>query len=143
MATKTAAVAQTEEEEPREGETPAPDGPLMDNINQAVKNLIKKGKERGFLTYDEVNAALPQEEMSSEQIEDIMSALNEKGVNVVENEDDSDKDDDTDASREVSPRRRSSATPTPGNPRCSMPLRAQPCSRKTSCSRRWIPQHGA
>ena len=94
MATKTAAVAQTEEEEPREGETPAPDGPLMDNINQAVKNLIKKGKERGFLTYDEVNAALPQEEMSSEQIEDIMSALNEMGVNVVENEDDSDKDDD-------------------------------------------------
>ncbi|NQW12553.1 MAG: sigma-70 family RNA polymerase sigma factor, partial [Alphaproteobacteria bacterium] len=94
MATKTAAVAQTEEEEPREGETPPPDGPLMDNINQAVKNLIKKGKERGFLTYDEVNDALPQEEMSSEQIEDIMSALNEMGVNVVENEDDGDKDED-------------------------------------------------
>ncbi len=93
MATKTAAAAQTEEEETREGET-APDGPLMDNINQAVKNLIKKGKERGYLTYDEVNAALPQEEMSSEQIEDIMSALNEMGVNVVENEDDGDKEED-------------------------------------------------
>ena len=93
MAAKAAAAAQTEEEEVREGETP-PDGPLMDNINQAVKNLIKKGKERGYLTYDEVNAALPQEEMSSEQIEDIMSALNEMGVNVVENEDDGDKDED-------------------------------------------------
>jgi len=62
------------------------DGPLIDNVNQTVKNLIKKGKERGYLTYDEVNAALPQEEMSSEQIEDVMSALSEMGVNVVENE---------------------------------------------------------
>ncbi|MEQ8395400.1 RNA polymerase sigma factor RpoD [Thalassobaculum sp.] len=99
MATKAAAAtATTEEEETPREETP--DGPLMDNINQAVKNLIKKGKERGFLTYDEVNAALPQEEMSSEQIEDIMSALNEMGVNVVENEDDGDQNaekEDTEA----------------------------------------------
>jgi len=93
MATKAATAAQTEEEETRE-EGAAPDGPLLDNINQAVKNLIKKGKERGYLTYDEVNSALPQEEMSSEQIEDIMSALSEMGVNVVENEDDGDKDED-------------------------------------------------
>jgi len=89
MATKAAAAATTEDEDTREREE-SPDGPLMDNINQAVKNLIKKGKERGYLTYDEVNAALPQEEMSSEQIEDIMSALNEMGVNVVENEDEGD-----------------------------------------------------
>ncbi|MDF1793400.1 MAG: RNA polymerase sigma factor RpoD [Thalassobaculaceae bacterium] len=93
MATKAATAAQTEDEDTRE-EGAAPDGPLLDNINQAVKNLIKKGKERGFLTYDEVNSALPQEEMSSEQIEDIMSALNEMGVNVVENEDDGDKEED-------------------------------------------------
>ncbi|MEQ9136893.1 MAG: RNA polymerase sigma factor RpoD [Thalassobaculum sp.] len=91
MATKAAAAATTEDEDTREREETAQDGPLMDNINTAVKNLIKKGKERGFLTYDEVNAALPQEEMSSEQIEDIMSALNEMGVNVVENEDDGDQ----------------------------------------------------
>ena len=62
------------------------DGPLMDNMNQAVKNLIKKGKERGYLTYDEVNAALPQGQMSSEQIEDVLSSLSELGVNVVESE---------------------------------------------------------
>jgi RNA polymerase primary sigma factor len=93
MATKAATAAQTEEDDSRE-EGAAPDGPLLDNINQAVKNLIKKGKERGYLTYDEVNSALPQEEMSSEQIEDIMSALSEMGVNVVENEDDGDKDED-------------------------------------------------
>ena len=93
MATKTATAAQNDDDDTRE-EGAAPDGPLLDNINQAVKNLIKKGKERGYLTYDEVNSALPQEEMSSEQIEDIMSALSEMGVNVVENEDDGDKDED-------------------------------------------------
>src|SRR3546814_18655836 len=67
----------------------------MDNINTAVKNLIKKGKERGYLTYDEVHAALPQEEMSSEQIQDIMSARNELGVHVVEKEDDGGEDTET------------------------------------------------
>jgi RNA polymerase primary sigma factor len=73
-----------------EVETPEPeaanDGPLMDNMNTAVKNLLKKGKERGYLTYDEVNAALPQDQMSSEQIEDVLSSLSEMGVNVVESE---------------------------------------------------------
>ena len=77
------------EDENRDREENA-DGPLIDNVNQTVKNLIKKGKERGYLTYDEVNAALPQEEMSSEQIEDVMSALSEMGVNVVENEEQED-----------------------------------------------------
>ncbi|WP_193183651.1 RNA polymerase sigma factor RpoD [Nisaea sediminum] len=78
------------------------DGPLIDNVNQTVKNLIKKGKERGYLTYDEVNAALPQEEMSSEQIEDVMSALSEMGVNVVENEDQEDSGNDAKAEDEKS-----------------------------------------
>jgi RNA polymerase primary sigma factor len=82
MATKAAAAA----ENTQERSAPNKDAPLMDNIDQAVKNLIKRGKERGYLTYEEVNAALPQEEMSSEQIEDVMSALNEMGVNVVEGE---------------------------------------------------------
>jgi RNA polymerase primary sigma factor len=78
------------EDENRDREENNADGPLIDNVNQTVKNLIKKGKERGYLTYDEVNAALPQEEMSSEQIEDVMSALSEMGVNVVENEEQED-----------------------------------------------------
>ena len=78
------------EDENRDREENNADRPLIDNVNQTVKNLIKKGKERGYLTYDEVNAALPQEEMSSEQIEDVMSALSEMGVNVVENEEQDD-----------------------------------------------------
>src|SRR3546814_15759090 len=87
MATKAAAAATTTEDEDTREREESQDGPLMDNINTAVKNLIKKGKERGYLTYDEVNAALPQEEMASEQIEDLMRALNEMGVKVSETED--------------------------------------------------------
>ncbi len=75
------------------------DGPLMDKMNQAVKNLIKKGKERGYLTYDEVNAALPQGQMSSEQIEDVLSSLSEMGVNLVESE----ESEDTPAEGAASP----------------------------------------
>ena len=66
------------------------DAPVLDTNNSAIKTLIKKGKERGFVTHDELNAALPQEELSSEQIEDVMSALSEMGVNVVDSADSDD-----------------------------------------------------
>ena len=46
--------------------------------------MLAKGKERGYITYDELNAALPPEEYSSEQIEDTMSAISEMGINIVE-----------------------------------------------------------
>ena len=63
------------------------DAPLLDTLGAAVKKMLAKGKERGFITYDELNAALPPDKMSSEQIEDTMSALSEMGINVVENDD--------------------------------------------------------
>jgi len=66
------------------------DGPLIDTINIAVKNLIKKGKERGFLTFGEVNAAFSQTQLNSEQIEDILSSLSDMGVTVTENEESED-----------------------------------------------------
>ena len=62
----------------------APDAPVLDTNNSKIKALIKKGQSAGFVTHDELNAALPQEELSSEQIEDVMSALSEMGVSVVE-----------------------------------------------------------
>jgi RNA polymerase primary sigma factor len=62
------------------------DPPLID-INQAsVKRMMSKAKERGYITYDELNAALPQEQMSSEQIEDVMAMLSEMGINIIEND---------------------------------------------------------
>ncbi len=60
------------------------DRPLIDSAEQTVKKMIAQAKERGYITYDELNRALPQDEMSSEQIEDIMTMLSELGVNVVD-----------------------------------------------------------
>ncbi|MBU0796774.1 MAG: RNA polymerase sigma factor RpoD, partial [Alphaproteobacteria bacterium] len=82
MATK--AAASEDKEEARDDQN---DAPLIDNIGAAVKRLIQKGKERGYITYDELNAALPSDQMSSEQIEDIMTQLSEMGVNVIDDDD--------------------------------------------------------
>jgi RNA polymerase primary sigma factor len=62
------------------------DAPLIDLNEAQLKKIIARAKKRGYITYDELNAALPQDQMSSEQIEDVMSALSEMGVNIVENE---------------------------------------------------------
>jgi len=77
------------------------DGPLLDSLGAAVKKMVAKGKEKGFVTYDELNEALPQDEVSSEQIEDTMTMLSEMGINVVDNDDSDDAaaasdDDDSD-----------------------------------------------
>ncbi|MGD9537233.1 MAG: RNA polymerase sigma factor RpoD [Alphaproteobacteria bacterium] len=81
MATKPAKVADT----PEAGEESA-DSPILDSLTATVRKLIVRGKERGYVTYDELNAALPPEEFSSEQIEDTMTALSELGINLVESE---------------------------------------------------------
>ena len=62
------------------------DATLLDVQSAAVKRLIAKGKERGYITFDELNAVLPPEQNSSEQIEDVMANLNEMGIQVVEGE---------------------------------------------------------
>ena len=63
------------------------DAPLLDMSDQSVKKLIKAAQKRGYVTYDELNEILPSEEFSSEQIEDVMSMLSDKGINVIEAED--------------------------------------------------------
>ncbi|MBL6641558.1 MAG: RNA polymerase sigma factor RpoD [PS1 clade bacterium] len=63
------------------------DSPLIDMNNRDVKRMIKAAKETGFVTYDALNAVLPPEEFSSEQIEDIMSMLSQMGITVVETDD--------------------------------------------------------
>jgi RNA polymerase primary sigma factor len=62
------------------------DAPLLDLNEASLKKLIARAKKRGYITYDELNSALPQDQMASEQIEDVMSSLSEMGVNIVENE---------------------------------------------------------
>jgi hypothetical protein len=72
----------------------AGDAPLIDLNDASIKKLIARAKKRGIVTYEELNEALPQDQMSSEQIEDIMSALNDMGINVVESAEDSDDEED-------------------------------------------------
>lgn len=83
MATK-AKEKKDDKDNEREGGT---DGPLIDLSDSAVKKLIKTVKKRGYVTMDEINSVLPSEEVTSEQIEDILSLFSEMGVNVVEEED--------------------------------------------------------
>ncbi len=78
-------------------ETTGGDEPLIDLNDAKVKKLIARAKKRGYLTYDELNEALPQDQMSSEQIEDIMSAISEMGVNIVEKDEDADEEDSDDS----------------------------------------------
>ena len=54
--------------------------------DSSVKKLIKTAKTRGYVTYDELNDVMPSDEVSSEQIEDVMSMLSDMGINVVEEE---------------------------------------------------------
>jgi len=67
-----------------EGAAETPDSPLLDLSDAAVKKLIKTAKKRGYVTYEEVNAVLPSEEVSPDQIEDIMAMFSDMGINVVD-----------------------------------------------------------
>ena len=81
MATKgttTAAIGESREE--------TPDSPLLDTLGAGVKKMVQAGKERGYVTYDDLNTALPPDQVSSEQIEDTMAMLSEMGINVIESE---------------------------------------------------------
>ncbi|WP_309601425.1 RNA polymerase sigma factor region1.1 domain-containing protein, partial [Sphingomonas sp.] len=80
--------------ETAEPETDNGDAPLIDLNDVAIKKLLARAKKRGVITYDELNEALPQDQMSSEQIEDVMSAISEMGVNIVEAAEASDDDED-------------------------------------------------
>jgi RNA polymerase primary sigma factor len=82
MASKVASVADAAETREE-----AAEAPLLDQIAIAIKKMVARGKERGYLTYDEVNTALPTDQVSPDHIEDVMTMLSELGINVVENED--------------------------------------------------------
>src|ERR1700691_3229278 len=76
--------AETAEKEAPE----APDAPLplLDLSDAAVKKMIKQAKKRGYVTYEQLNAVMPSEEVTSEKIEDILAMMSEMGINVVETE---------------------------------------------------------
>ncbi|MGD9918739.1 MAG: RNA polymerase sigma factor RpoD [Paenirhodobacter sp.] len=67
-------------------ETAAEEDTSFDMSQAAVKRMIAEAKERGYITYDQLNAVMPQDQVSGDQIEDVMSMLSEMGINVVEAE---------------------------------------------------------
>jgi len=100
MATKAATQTKTKDAEKPEvvgaaGGAEAPDSPLLDLSDAAVKKLIKTAKKRGYVTYEELNAVLPSEEVNSEQIEDIMAMFSDMGINVVDEDEVEEAEPDT------------------------------------------------
>ena len=121
MATKSAAATKTvakpakvmpgKAAPPNTAETTEKDGaeaaesplPVLDLSDAAVKKMIKAAKKRGYVTYEQLNAVMPSEEVTSERIEDILAMMNEMGINVVETEEadgDDEKEEDDDEESE-------------------------------------------
>src|SRR5215813_11085650 len=108
MATKAKTLqAKDKEKDDKAADAPEKDSqdapsPLLDLSDAAVKKMIKQAKKRGFVTFDQLNAVLPSDQTSPEQIEDIMSMLSDMGINVTEadeadsEEEKDDSDDETD-----------------------------------------------
>ncbi len=87
--TKTAVNNTGAEKQGEEGQSAVPKG----SFATIIKKLVARAKERGFITYDELNKALPAEEFSSEQIEDAMAAFSDMGIQIVDSEDDASEEE--------------------------------------------------
>src|SRR5215218_7682578 len=124
--------------ETQETDTESGDAPLIDLNDVSVKKLIARAKKRGVITYDELNEALPQDQMSSEQIEDIMSAISEMGVNIVESAEDSDDEEEKEAEpeEEVDPL-------DDGGPRPAAAVKKEPTDRTDDPVRMYLREMGA
>src|SRR3984957_7825910 len=101
--TKVKALRQNGAAAPKDKDAEAPDKdapetpPVLDLSDAAVKKMIKQAKKRGYVTYEQLNAVMPSEEVTSEKIEDVLAMMSEMGINVVETE-------EADAEEEADPR---------------------------------------
>ncbi|MDO6728853.1 RNA polymerase sigma factor RpoD [Marinovum sp. 2_MG-2023] len=73
--------------------TDAPEDASLDMSQTAVKKMIAEARERGYITYDQLNNVLPPDQVSSDQIEDVMSMLSEMGIQVTEDDEESEEDE--------------------------------------------------
>ena len=132
MATKTA-----EAEDQEQPQAEAPDGPVLDMSDAAVKKLIKTAKARGFVTYDELNEVLPSEEVTSEQIEDTMSMLSDMGINVIDT-DEAEEPEEGAATAEAAPRAIATVTPI-----AKAETKAEPTERTDDPVRMYLREMGS
>ncbi|MBW0007709.1 MAG: RNA polymerase sigma factor RpoD, partial [Sphingomonas sp.] len=121
----------------------AGDAPLIDLNDASIKKMIARAKKRGIITVDELNEALPSDQMSPDQIEDIMSAINDMGINVVESaeagdddEAEDDKNDEPSIEDEVDPL-------DDGGPRPAAATKKEPTDRTDDPVRMYLREMGA
>ena len=62
------------------------DRPVLDLSDTKVKKFLKDAKAKGYVTLEQLNKVLPEDELSSDRIEDTMAMLSEQGITVVDNE---------------------------------------------------------
>ena len=77
-------MAAKDTDEPKD--TERDDEPMGDVSQAKIKKMIAEARERGYITYDQLNQVLPPDQVNSEQIEDVMSMLSEMGINIIEDE---------------------------------------------------------
>ncbi|GAA4218216.1 RNA polymerase sigma factor RpoD [Sagittula sp. NFXS13] len=65
----------------------------LDMSQTAVKKMIAEARERGYITYDQLNQVLPPDQVSSDQIEDVMSMLSEMGIQITEDDEEGEDED--------------------------------------------------
>jgi RNA polymerase primary sigma factor len=122
--------------------TEAGDAPLIDLNDASIKKLLARAKKRGYITVDELNEALPSDQMSPDQIEDIMSAINDMGVQVVENEERGEDDEEQEA--EAEPQIEDEVDPLDdGGPRPAAAVKKEPTDRTDDPVRMYLREMGA
>ncbi len=117
------------------------DSPLLDLSDQTVKKFLKAGKARGYVTYEELNAVLPSDEVTSDQIEDLYAMLSDMGINVVESDDSDDEQSEDEESEEATSKSRAlttqSALPT------TTTTRSEPAERTDDPVRMYLREMGS
>src|SRR5436190_1574945 len=120
------------------------DAPLIDLNDASIKKMMQRAQKRGIITIDEINAALPADQ--NELIEDLMSQLSERGVTIVEHEEDSGEDDDDSKEREADsePQIEDEVDPLDdGGPRPAAATKKEPTDRTDDPVRMYLREMGA
>src|SRR4051794_7358459 len=118
------------------------DAPLIDLNDASIKKMMARAQKRGIITIDEINAALPADQ--NELIEDLMSQLSERGVTIVENEEDSGDDEDKERDSEPEPQIEDEVDPLDdGGPRPAAATKKEPTDRTDDPVRMYLREMGA
>ncbi len=135
-------VARAEEQTPPQGDVHEKDAPLLDLSDAAVKRLIKHAKSRGFVTLDQLNAVLPSQEFSPDQIEDTLSMLSDMGITVVESEESEESTVDKDAGEDDEADEGARSLVAPSLP-ATVSARAEPADRTDDPVRMYLRDMGS